>query len=70
MALHDQELVNEMHKLPKKVRATFCNGITRRFPCLPITIRGSRHDTSSAGRKLRAQKSSQSSTEDSEDLTP
>ncbi|KAK4295314.1 hypothetical protein Pmani_032125 [Petrolisthes manimaculis] len=43
LALHDQELVNEMQKLPKRVRTTLCNGITRRFPCLPLTVRGSRH---------------------------
>ena len=29
-----------MHELPKCVRRLFCNKITRRFPCLPMTVRG------------------------------
>lgn len=62
LALHDQDLVNEMHKLPKRVRATFCNGITRRFPCLPITIKGSRHASN--------QPTPQKSTDEEEELTP
>ncbi|XP_068213086.1 F-box only protein 30-like isoform X2 [Palaemon carinicauda] len=62
LALHDQDLVNEMHKLPRRVRATFCNGITRRFPCLPITIKGSRHASN--------QSTPQKSTDEEEELTP
>ncbi|XP_071539377.1 F-box only protein 30-like isoform X2 [Panulirus ornatus] len=69
LALHDQELVNEMQKMPKKVRTTLCNGITRRFPCLPLMIRGSRHET--AKECLKSQKMTRSATDEEEDdLTP
>lgn len=69
LALHDQEHVNEMQKMPKRVRATLCNGITRRFPCLPLTIRGSRHHTSNENYK--GHKMAHSTTEEEEDdLTP
>lgn len=69
LALHDQELVNEMQKMPKKVRTTLCNGITRRFPCLPLMIRGSRHET--AKESLKSQKMTRSATdEEDDDLTP
>ena len=43
LALHDQELVNNMQELPKCVRRTFCNKMTRRFPPLPLRIRGCVH---------------------------
>nr|XP_053646474.1 F-box only protein 30-like [Cherax quadricarinatus] len=69
LALHDQELVNEMQKMPKKVRAALCNGITRRFPYLPLTLRGSRHETPNEHFKLH--KMSRSATDEEEDdLTP
>lgn len=48
LALHDQELVNEMQAMPKDLRMTMCNGITRRFPSLPLSIRGSRHAVDTA----------------------
>ncbi|CAL4130688.1 unnamed protein product, partial [Meganyctiphanes norvegica] len=53
LALHDQELVNEMQAMPKDLRMTMCNGITRRFPSLPLSIRGSRRavDTTNAQHK-------------------
>ncbi|XP_045597654.1 F-box only protein 30 isoform X2 [Procambarus clarkii] len=69
LALHDQELVNEMQKMPKKVRATLCNGITRRFPCLPLTLHGSRHETPQE--HFNFHKISRSATdEEDDDLTP
>lgn len=69
LALHDQELVNEMHKMPKRVRTTLCNGITRRFPALPLTVHGSRRDADSE--RLKSQKDAQTAAdEDDHDLTP
>ncbi|XP_045129517.1 F-box only protein 30-like isoform X2 [Portunus trituberculatus] len=69
LALQDQELVNEMQKVPKRVRTTLCNGITRRFPCLPLTIRGSHHHSSNEN--YQGNKLTHSTTEEEEDdLTP
>ncbi|XP_042211797.1 F-box only protein 30-like isoform X2 [Homarus americanus] len=69
LALHDQELVNEMQKMPKKVRTTLCNGVTRRFPCLPLTLRGSRHET--PNEHFKSPKITRSATDEEEDdLTP
>lgn len=69
LALKDQELVNDMQKMPKRVRTTLCNGITRRFPCLPLTIRGSRHHSSNEN--YQGNKLTHSTTEEEEDdLTP
>lgn len=69
LALHDQELVNEMQRMPKRLRSTLCNQITRRFPCLPLTIRGSRHHTSN--KNFNDHKVAHSTAEEEEDdLTP
>ncbi|XP_076030354.1 F-box only protein 30-like isoform X2 [Oratosquilla oratoria] len=70
LALRDQELVNEMHKLSREARAILCNGITRRYPPLPYTLRGS-HPHSYACSRSTSRAQSQSTTDEEEDaLTP
>ncbi|KAB7493671.1 F-box only protein 30 [Armadillidium nasatum] len=70
LAIDDQRLVNEMHSQPKYLRKILCNDMTKRFPCLPLTVRGSvRDDYDSDGQKKRSR--SQSTTDDDEEgLTP
>ncbi|XP_063608755.1 F-box only protein 30-like isoform X2 [Penaeus indicus] len=69
LALRDQELVNEMLTMPKRLRNTLCNRITRRFPALPLTVRGSRHET--IDERSGPNKLSRQSTDEEEDgLTP
>ncbi|XP_037783869.1 F-box only protein 30-like isoform X2 [Penaeus monodon] len=69
LALRDQELVNEMLTMPKRLRNTLCNRITRRFPALPLTVRGSRHET--VDERSGSNKLSRQSTDEEEDgLTP
>ncbi|XP_042872456.1 F-box only protein 30-like isoform X2 [Penaeus japonicus] len=69
LALRDQELVNEMLTMPKRLRNTMCNRITRRFPALPLTVRGSRHET--IDERSGSSKLSRQSTDEEEDgLTP
>ncbi|ROT79233.1 F-box only protein 30-like [Penaeus vannamei] len=69
LALRDQELVNEMLTMPKRLRNTLCNRITRRFPALPLTVRGSRHET--IDERSGSNKLSRQSTDEEEDgLTP
>lgn len=70
LAIDDQRLVNEMHSQPRYLRKILCNGMTKRFPCLPLTVRGSvRDDFDIDGQKKRSR--SQSTTDDDEEgLTP
>lgn len=71
LAIDDQRLVNDMHLQPKYLRKIMCNGITKRFPSLPLSIRGSLREDGDA-HSYKNQPRSQSTTTDDEEegLTP